>query len=837
MTAGVFIGRSRERADAVESLCRLEDGVVWDVTGVHGVGKSTLLNRVAHEVKQLDGPPTVLPVELYDSGLDDGFQGDWGPGASAAVLWQTFVRSRELMLSAADRMVRDYRSEDFEFFRQVAADEGKRADRYIHAHGPRVAAGAAGAPSVADQAVRATIREHQRSVDDAFVEAWEAFTARRRVLVTVDCFESVALTELGQWVVRLSLRLPRTLTLLARTPGPSLGGETDRLVQRHMTHFTEEEVGAYLVGRLGDHPSVDGLASAVFDYTDGHPGGTALAAKLIVERGSDVSPKELRRLLDRLPDDPERRWSKLVELIVEAVRDPVLRDAVGAAAVARSFDAPLLAALLGDHGDRQVTGAVKALIEHRLAQPVRQGQRPNRFRLVEFVRLALDEDLRDQDPDRWRALHGRAAAYYFERLQEEEQDLNPGSYGQWYRYERREWQANKRDWLHHSGRLLRRRELTRARFLLVFLEAFWWWGCYEKFDFTQRLVEDWERAISVWSDSTTSETYAKDQQLADALWFLLNHYPTGYRKPASAAWEEMASKLRLVESLCDLEAGWTHARDVEQRRQLALARALVNVFLAHTRRFRDPMDPGADRYYAIAITLLQGLGDDEWMLAWLDFETADLAIERARIEEANRLIGESARRLLASMGYGEEVVAAGAGVRSDHSLADVPVTGWDYELLANLHRARADALWLAGRPVEAAREYGRAVASAYWFQGHPHPPDEYTLRFYCEMTERTSERIDDVARGDEDVAAGFVQAVRSELPGDGPVRPLVAAVPEGEGASLGALYPRGPAGTELRSDDSPFLDAWRQLWEMRSDPVAELLELVERGHPQPPVPS
>jgi hypothetical protein len=828
----VFIGREKEVSEAIDVLGDIGEGLVWDVVGVHGIGKSALLEHVLAQAAELEQPkrPAILTVDMTSRGLDDSFRGDYGPNASAAVLWQTFVRSRELMLECADYFTEKLRCEDFDEFRQICALQGKRADAFIAEHDLRSDAAKPGATSVAEQAVKTRIRELQKAVDDAFLAAWKEFTARRRVLITLDPFDGVASNELGHWLVRLALQLPRTLTMVARVPSSiALAPGHPRMRQLELPYFTVDQVSIYLSKRFREEHLEPGVHQAVYDYTEGHPGGVELATKLIREKGSDIDARALRRILDRLPADPQQRWGTLVRFIVDAVHDPVLRKAVDAASVALSFDEPLLAALLGvDEVKTGAGDAVHALNVHRLIQPVRGGMRPNRYRLIEFIRLSLSDDVRSKHDTRWKLLHERAAAHYFTLLEQEEADFGGGTYGQWYRYERSEWQANKQDWLYHSGQLRERRELTRARFVLVFLEAFWWWGCYQKFDFNQRLLEDWERATATWAKAGDAAGEAvKDHRLAEALRFVLDNYPLGHDKPATAPWDEIAENLQLVQDLCGLGTGARLPKKAAERRQLARARAMIRIFLAHTSRFRDPADTEADDYYGQALNTFEKLQDD-WVVAWLLFESADLALERGRAEEAAALVAKSAALTLeftlAAEDEGEDDTDA------DDLDFDDEVSGeWDYELLANLHRARADAHWLAGEVDEAAVEYGRAVADAYWFQGRPHPPDRYTHRFYDEMTGRAAQRVLTLAHDDLGQAVRFATAVRKQLRGAAPTADPDAAVRSGKPSEVSAaLFPRGPdPATELRDDTSSFMRDWRRSWERdRPNPAEQLPDLM-----------
>jgi hypothetical protein len=578
-----------------------------------------------------------------------------------------------------------------------------------------------------------------------------------------------------------------------------------------------------------------GVAEVVHLYTDGHPGGVALVAELIKEKGCDIEARPMRRVLDRLPDNPAEKWAGLVKIIVAGVSDPLLRKAVDAASIVLSFDEDLLAHLLATQGDVEYSAgdALRALTGYRLIQGAPSLADQHRYRLHEFIRLSLDDKLRVEEHGRWEGLHRGAAEYYYRLLEANEAAETQGTYASWYRFQSPEWQAYKRHWLYHSGRLPDRRERTRAEFVLVFLSAFWWFGCYYPFDFNRGLLDDWERATTSWGAGSAEQPLVQDQQLVDALGFLLDNYPMGYLKTPDAPWDQMRSGLLLVQDLCGLSPDKRLPKDPEARRSMARARAMISVFLAHTWRFSHPDDPEADRYYVQAQQTFEKLKDDEWMAAWLLFETADLALERGRTDEALSLVARSAARHLAQA-MPDEASHHGQADDDELDLEEAKASGdWDYELLANLHRIRADVHWMHGELAEAALNYGRAVSGSYWFQNIPNPPDEYTQRFYAEMTHRSSERIIALAERDEDAAVHFAAELCTAIPSS----PENSAVAEAVRSRVvhqvvNNLFPRGPETTELRDTGSPFLDVWRQRYQehMRdrdSTPVALLSGLID----------
>ena len=822
----IFVGRAEQKQQVLESLRHVEKGIVYDIVGVHGIGKSTFLTRVRDEAMQFSQPPEIYEVDLTERGLALEF----GPETSStitATLWQTFVRARNLMLKCADHFTKTVdRCHDFDDFKLRVEKVSKDADRFLAEQDFRLKDSGSSSVFARNEAVLERLRAFQRSVDESFLNAWEDFTARRKALFLVDSFESFAFTELGRWLIDMALRMPNTLTLFARVPTGTRTelAQYEQLQQVDLGYFSFEEVQTYLRLEFPQESLKHGVAEMIYRYTDGHPGGMALTARLISEKGSDIDPRELRRLLDRLPDDRRQRWSSLVHLIVETVRDPLLREAVDAASVTWSFDGSLLAALLGVPDDGpDVRNAVNALAAYRLTQRVLADVRGNRFRLIEFIRLSLGDDLRVNSLSRWESLNGRAAAHYFELLQQDEASYPDDPYHRWYRYEKQAWQANKQDWLYHSGQLRGRKDLTRARFVLVFLEAFWWYGCYYPFPFNAQLLLDWERATNSVGVATDAAESQKDEALTAHLRFLLEKYPLGPDKD-SADWDSMRDHLLDVRRLCGLEPGRNLPVDPEESQQLRRTRGMITLFLAHTRRYRDPDDPRADHYYSEARTDFEDLGDT-WLTAWLVFEVADLALKRDQPAAAISLVRHSARTGFPNVWSDEQAYASSAPNPGTVATAD-----FDFELLANLHRVRAEALCQLGQTEAAGTAYGQSVAAAYWFQGRPHAPDGYTHRFYLEILSAASKWVPELVLTDGDLATRFLQRICKELPEPSSQKMIPSALMSADiTKAVTALFPSPPdPATDLNDESSNFMTILTRLWdENATTPIVGLRALQE----------
>lgn len=810
----LFVGRQAEIDEVLTLVGSPHQGTVIDVVGVRGVGKSALLGQLVVEVRRQGGVLT-RAADMVE--FVDGYRDDVGTRASLAVLEHTLAQSRRLMHEWADDLGGAFDAvwNLFEANRHAFSLVVNQSINVSgNARASQLDLDGDFSVAITEEQLKQKVREAQADVDDAFVDAWTRYTRPgRRMLIAIDSFERCADDELGRWIVRMGLRLPNVTMVLARMPGDDdLPVQSERLRHRWLANFSPAEVGTYFKRRtLGVDVAPD-IVEVVHEFTEGHPGGVILVGELFNERGPETTTsRELRRTLARLPSVPQEAWASLVDEILTSVRG---RDAVRAAAVVSSFDQSMLAALLGagQGGEANLHDASRAIGEltaYRLLTPVltTSGQPTDRWRMHEFIRQSVGQRLRSSDGHTWLAMHASAAAHYFQAMQACE-DGREGSYGSWYKYEHVDWQRYKREWLYHAGQLGHRRTQTRAQFAQVFLEAFWWWGCYLDFDFNRHLLDDWDWATAAWApppgpDAGEAER-KRDEEFGDALRFILTHYPKGHLKPATAPWAEIAEQLRLLRRLCGIDRARQEQTE-EHAEAAAVTDAFINVFLAHTCRFVDPADERTDRYYDRARAAFEEM-DDGWTVAWIDLERADVALDRRAYDEIAPLLARSAARVL-EFGRDDE-------------------ESWDHELMANLHRVHADQLWQQGDLAGAGRAYARAVTDAYWFQGFPHPADLYTQKFYLEITQRAALRVQELsARNDE---AAFVEFLSGF--GTLPAAPSTvdsAALREGRLMDiLAALFPAGPADDDLDKDDTSFMRRWDLAREDAVDPADSLAPLI-----------
>ncbi len=793
----LFVGREKELDEAVRLLLASEMGSVLDIVGASGLGKTSFMRELARRV-DVAGLQDIV-VEDMSRFLREGPEFSGEP--STGVLWDTFLRTSELMLQLAERIAR----QKSDSFRLKCASERRKLGR---------------PPTDGDDRLKMAIRRSQLAVDNVFLDNWAHWSDSRRVLLTVDFFDKIADEEMGLWLARVARRLKNTLVVVARESLPNQTSDFSRWHVRSLSPLSRDEVACYLDEFF--HELLDPvLADEIYRSSWGYPGVLSLVVEKI--RGVDprtLTPAELRRILpERLQAPPGGSSDDLrfVDLIADLV-DPSLLDAVYACAVVSTFDEPLLAELLGgaenESSEVEPASAIRTLESLGIIEQVATDQLSRRFRLHEFIRPALTRILQELRPETWRDLHRRAAQHYFRFLSDWDDDNSASPVTSLYKYEHPVWLAYKREWFMHTGRASGDRVIVRARFSLLFLEAHWWYGNYEPFYVNRQMLDEWERDWQ-WTGSEAGGVAASsdavqddpDNRLHAALEFILDHYPTGWVK-ASAPWDDIRDELLVVRDLSGLDQAARASATTEEEKELKKLDGLLNIFLAHSRRYLDPTDRSADTYYDQAIADFAEL-DDEWNLAWLYFETADLALERGSLAEARTRVRDSAEYLKSYVGDSED---------------------WDEELISDLLRIRAEVRWEADDVNEALTDYCRAVGHAYrCFFSPDKTPDHYESLFYEEMTTRTANRlveIVDLAGVTE--ARRWADRVRELMPGGGSVGDdeVRDMLRDADLVKLRAwLFPRGPAPDEEQVVESAFFDEWTALNENTplSDTAVELL--------------
>jgi len=773
-----------------------------DATAIVGGGKTKLLERLRSELSAKGASAMVLRIELGESDAESGEQPD-------RAQLQAFARFREIVGNLIEQIIQVERNQG------GSADSTKRAFEPVE-HALQAAAGNTTPFNITQNidARSATLNQSpigniSLKVDEGFLDKMvtdgeqdiaETFAVtfaevlkNRTAVLTIDGFEWVAATPLGAWVLDLVRRLKWTRAVVAHTPDANLIAQPKSdLVACPLAPLTSREIEQLLEkslpGQAIDRPLVD----VVTEFSSGHPHTAGLAAELLQRLSPEQrEAKTFEQRLAALPSDLAKRHSDLVDAIIEHDPPDIARG-VRACAILRRFDAGLLEALLPDQAGKGGE-LIEQLQRYTFIEPV-QDPRGGFFRIHEFIRAELDRRLEDFDPAAYARLHGAAAEHISAWLNAYKETSTSMQYGSWYRYESPDWQGAVREWLYHQSRAAagpgadKERVLGRQRFAGIVLDAFWWWGLYLDFPFIRDLLDDWR-------DSQADRDWAVDLRnfVAD--------YPTGYRKdPDPAGWDRVFQALLSVRASCGL-AGPDGALDEQQRH----IRGLIDLFMAHSKRFRAPdaSYPAADlyaaarRHYDEAMQIFRGDGDD-WDLAWTYFESSDLETEHAGALAQQHW--KAAVDLLANKDLGDD------------------------ELTANLYRVAADAAW-PNEPLKAFADHGSAIWYAYLFQGRyqrsRYRPDAYTLQFYREQLERATSRLFEHFRKGGDPAAA-VARLRAPLPKGVSVDAAQLKVwcAAGDAVGIALLFPAPPPPDQLMLTSSPFLLQWEADLEKVSEPLA-----------------
>ncbi len=616
-----------------------------------------------------------------------------------------------------------------------------------------------------------------RAVTSLFVRSFRPTLKRKTLVVSVGDYDAVAGSVLVHWLLRLLASLPNTLVLLERSPGTAkLPVAAEEQV---VPLFTRDEVGMLLANCLETKPDAV-LVDTVYDWSGGHPATAALAGRFLRTLDSARADDFVARLR-ALPEDLAAERARIALELSGSGDPPLLRTA----AVPRRFDEELLAALLDEPPPAD---AIERLRDMQVVEAVGDAD-SGIFRVYRYLRDPLLELF---SPSRRKVLHARAAAYYYEALCREEPELdeNALSYEAWYRYEKPEWQETLREWLYHLGegaRTDRERQRARLEFTRIFLDAFWWWGCYVDFPFCRNLLADWERARG------------DDVDWVQDLRQLLDAYPTGWRKTGEGNWQDVEAALVEIKESCGIAGDATKLRGSDARH----TRGLVDNFAAHSCRHRTYADDAARErqyqravgYYGQAAKLFE---KESWELAWTLFETAELHSDFGQLDAAR----ETWRRAVA-LALDED----------------------DQELNTNLHRLRADIRWRADAKADAFDSHGRALLHAYLFQCKTpsHRPDAYTLAFYLEQVERVHERLRTLSGAE---LADALARVRAPFMIDGAVGEA-ASVPDDYRELAGTVLPAAPRPEELNATRSELTRRIDLLAEELGDAAGRDLEGVE----------
>lgn len=614
------------------------------------------------------------------------------------------------------------------------------------------------------------------------------------VVLLLDDLDRIHGHLVASWVLELVCHPGLDSVAVLVTAGPG-GVDLDgpgRLRREELERFSAHDVEDYLRRRLGSADAA--LVDQVMAFSRGLPHAVTMAGDVMAQRQGRGLPADL-------DDVADHEWSpdsaRLLSTIVAELADEDDRTILRKGRLARRLDAAVVGALLSGAGAgppvveaERVQAVGERLVRYSFVDAENDPDLGRSFRFHHYIqRLGVTPaPALEVDAD---AVHRALAAHYEQRLEayDEDEAASKTPYGCYYKYEHAGWQKLVREWAHHAAQIRAPADQQRARAYLarMFLDAFWWWGCYVKFPFCEGLLDEWDAAhaggASEWSDLFR---------------VILAAYPPGAGKEDQPGWPLVERALVQVRTATGIHSrsarlepapgeGAEVQAELAHRRRL---RALTSLFLAHCYRFRTDQRPYARPFFDDALHWLARDGDDVG-LAWTTFEAAEL-----------------------SHALGPDTWAAARAELATAARHTLDRNRGDYELLANLHRLDGDLRWSAGERDGAVDAAVRAVVRAYAFQVDPHPPDLYTVTFYEEVLGRLGDRLAAVAGRDGEEAG--LAACRRALAGTSPVRlrggpgdaedaALRAALPSG-GVALGRLVaPAPPSLDEAYTEGSSFV--------------------------------
>ena len=483
-TSGPFVGREALIREVIGTPPEGEARFV-DICGIAGIGKTEFIRRVA-EIASADHGIAAIPLFVNrvsaPTNLDDAYN--------------TFVRHVKELAHRLDEWAGRI-SRAGQFDNELARIDHelqlfKIANR-VDARGATIEGGQVGTIhaeiKVGDELAGVVYGAKARKIADTFAEHFRSAFKRKPMLITVDGYDEIAGTYLSAWLLDVLDGLTNTLVILGRTPlSDSPPVESKQRFAAPLPLFTRVEVAELLRKQLQGKPD-EALVDAVYSWSEGHPGAAAIAAKFLFAV-DDPQAATIEERLASAPKDVERARAELALEFVSTLGGEAFAELAHASAIPHIFDEDLLAELLGKE---VAANGIDVLCSAGLVEAVDDSLQT--FRVHGFLREPMQKLMRDAVR---KSLHQRAASHDYALLSAEEPELDKGArpYEGWYRYEKPEWQATLREWLYHqreAAQTEHEKERARLQFARIFLDAFWWWGCYIDFPFCRDLIADWER--------------------------------------------------------------------------------------------------------------------------------------------------------------------------------------------------------------------------------------------------------------------------------------------------------------------------------------------------------
>jgi Domain of unknown function (DUF4062) len=486
-----------------------------------------------------------------------------------------------------------------------------------------------------------------------------------------------------------------------------------------------------------------------------------------------------------------------------------------------------------DEADDLVSELVDRGLLERVSKPGPAGENSPSLLTLHPANVRVIHDRLPLTPERRREGHARAEAFYRALVGE----AVSGSFDDRFRMEDDIWWERAEEWIYHFSHITPDR--AGIAFATLFLDAYWWWDLYVRFDFCDRLL-DYARRPRVQAMSsempkvaallaTFRDTYPQENE---STLELLHAEIAGGGPERAAGPRATATKgtgvLSVLRNLCgalditeldrlfdDPAPEPEETPDVPDDETRLHLLGLICLFLAEGHRFRAQLEPdgtglvAAEACYRRAETYFLA-EDSAWDVAWTRYLFGEVVSERG--EDPDSLWDQA---------------------------EDTANEESDTELLANIERARGD--HLRARDLDGAlAHYGRAVFYGVGWQVTSNldsGADAYTQALYREMQLHAVKMLTEPVLRDQasslDVRVAEANRRLKVMLGEwgGTWRPDQGKLDEVLGAAsqekaeesaaaiAGAAFPPGPGNAVLGKPDSDY--------------YREVDDLIERTKTQP----
>ena len=396
-----FIGREQEKGEYHHFLKNSRPWILL-VTGMPGIGKSTFLQHV----EQHDTPTDAITVRLDFADISLRIDRlkvleELSRGTERCCSEQAVVAFRQKVEEARLYFVQQQGKH-----LKNLADQLQQQDRVIPEDVEKM---------LCDVPMQETAS--QEAVEKLFYEQMKSFSHDKQLVIMFDTCEwldSPSGQRVKSWLENeLIAKLPEAkqchIVIAGRMPMQLSTVNSQDHLEMKLEGLDETAVTNYMQNEM---KMQNEAGKRVFRMTRGHPLCLSILCALWrEERENNISKEEEKDLILLEREYDEQQFIELVQERLDSRLYSPYREWTHYGVLLRSFDLPLLCAVfseivnLPDYED-----CYHQFI--RYAYVVHEREKSECYMIHELLREVLVENIRQQEPDKWRTYHQRAFNYY-----------------------------------------------------------------------------------------------------------------------------------------------------------------------------------------------------------------------------------------------------------------------------------------------------------------------------------------------------------------------------------------------------------------------------------------